>query len=146
MSVHYDLEIIKAYRLLLLDNSNVSNLVGTRIYQEGTTSNKTFPQITLSVEISTGEGNLPVEHGELYIKGWFKRTSSSSEYNCRRLGNFVSSVVDRKISEINVKLGGTGINMRLCDKLYHLGLLVDDETKLYYCSLAFDISYKRLIQ
>ena len=153
MSKSYDLEIIKAVKKILVDDNNdpdpnnneycIHTFVEDRIYQgDSPISQLTLPHITISFDAGEGDGDLPVEHGELRVKVWFDQVSREARTKCRRCTFRVSALLDRQVNSINS--ANSNITVRLCDKITHV-LLVDPDTNTYYGSLAFDVTFKRVI-
>jgi len=153
MSKTYDLEIIKAAKKILVDDNsdpNVSNnefcihtFIADRVYlSDIPLSSIEIPQITLSFDSGSGDDDLPVEHGELRTKIWYEQASYQARVKCRRCTARVSALLNQNPEVFNAN--NSVITVRLCDKTSH-NILVDPDTKMYYGSLVFDVTFKRVI-
>ena len=147
----YDLEIIKAVRKIFVDDNvdpnppydlSIESYVSDRIYLSETTQQQaTFPQITLDFFIGQGNGDLPVEHGELRISAWYNMDAQSSRTLVRRCMARISSLLDRKPNILNI--ANTSIDVRLIDKFSSI-VLPEYDRKLIRGLVIFDVTYKNL--
>ncbi len=145
----YDLEMIKAVRKIFVDDNvdpnppydlSIGSYVGDRIYlSETTQQNAVFPQITLDFLIGQGDGDLPVEHGELRISAWYAIDAQSARTLVRRCMARISSLLDRKPEVLNT--ANTNIDVRLIDKFSAISLPEYDR-KLIRGLVVFDVTYK----
>lgn len=154
MSENYSLEIIEAIRTIFNndntdpDASNykycIHTFVGDRVLLENTPNNNVeYPQITISFDSGHGDGDLPVEHGRLAIKVWYKKTDVDCVFNTELCMSRISGLLNRKPSVINAI--GRSVTVRLIDKTDEIDFNDPDVSDVYQGNVIFDVTYKRII-
>ncbi len=134
--------------LLIADNTDpdagnqiyaIHHFVQDRIFQSETlVQGDTLPRITMSFNSGPGQGNLPSEKGMLNIKVWYERARTT---NFQTLCKWCSNRIIRLLREKPANLSSNKVIVRLVDYISCF-YLDDPDTKTYYSSITFELTYK----
>lgn len=151
MSKAYDLEIIKSVRaVLIVDNVDpdapselcIHSFIEDNVFLNDTNqTNVNFPQITLDFITGNGDGDLPVEHGELRVMVWYDINSPSARVLCRKCAARVSGLIDHNPDILNDN--NSDITVRLVDEFSSI-IIPEQNGKLIRGLITFDVIYKKV--